>query len=328
VFDEHHTVNDFPLSVHHRVSDYMKANLLTRILVIGFFVILASPIYSMELAPLRWSHLPLGANFAGIGFVSTEADIFIDPDLQLEDVELKLDSWAGKYIRTFELFDKSARIGLIQAYQEGEWTGLLGGVPATARRAGLSDTLVRLAVNLYGAPPLSGKEFAQYRANADVETIVGVALAMRLPTGDYLEDKLMNLGENRFVFRPQLGITHKRGKWTTELTGEVAFHMKNDEFFNGNTRRQDPLYFLHGHLIHTFKPGVWVSASVGYNYGGESSINGVDSDNKKKNLGWALSFAQPIGKTYRLKIAYIGVRTQEDIGLDSDTLTAGLSLLW
>jgi len=290
--------------------------------------VLASPVNAMELAPLRWSHLPLGINFVGMGYASTEADIFFDPDLQLEDVEMTLDSWAAKYIHTFELFDKSARIGLAQAYQEGEWTGLLEGVPASARRTGLSDSFVRLAVNLYGSPPLSGNEFANYRANADIETIVGVALAMRLPTGDYLDDKLMNLGQNRFVFRPQLGITHKRGKWTTELTGEVAFHTKNDEFFNGNTRRQDPLYFIHGHLIHTFKPGVWAGASFGYNYGGESSINGVDSNNRKQNIGWALSFAHPLGKNYRLKIAYIGVRTQEDTGSDSDTLTAGVSWLW
>jgi hypothetical protein len=300
----------------------------THFLSLFLSAIIATPAYSMELAPLRWSHLPLGTNFVGMGYASTEADIFIDPDLQLEDVEMTLDSWAAKYIYTFELFEKSARIGLAQAYQEGEWTGLLEGVPASARRTGLSDSFVRLAVNLYGSPPLSGSEFTNYRANADIETIVGVALAMRLPTGDYLEDKLMNLGQNRFVFRPQLGITHKRGKWTTELTGEVAFHTKNDEFFNGNTRRQDPLYFIHGHLIHTFKPGVWAGASFGYNYGGESSINGVDSNNKKQNIGWALSFAHPLGKNYRLKIAYIGVRTQEDTDFDSDTLTAGVSWLW
>ena len=300
---------------------------VTHTLSLWLLVILATPTYSMELAPLRWSHLPLGTNFAGVGFASTEADILIDPELQLEDVEMKLDSWAGKYIRTFELFDKSARIGLAQAYQEGKWTGLLEGVPASARRTGLSDTFVRLAVNLYGSPPLSGKEFVKYRANADIETIVGVALAMRLPTGDYLEDKLMNLGQNRFVFRPQLGITHKHGKWTTELTGEVAFHTKNDEFFNGNTRRQDPLYFIHGHLVHTFKPGVWVSASIGYNYGGESSINGVDSNNKKQNIGWAFAYSRPLGD-YSLKFSYIAVRTQEDTGFDSDTLTAGLSWLW
>ncbi len=119
---------------------------------------------------------------------------------------------AGKYIRTFELFDKSTRIDIGQGYQEGDWTGLVDGVPASASRNGLADTMARFAINLYGAPPLSGKEFGAYRSNMDVETIVGMGLVMRLPTGDYMKDKLINLGKNRFGFRPQVGISHIRGK--------------------------------------------------------------------------------------------------------------------
>lgn len=304
----------------------MEIALIRQIFVLAIIVSL-SPAYAMELAPLRWSHLPIGTNFAGVAFAQTEADIFIDPDLQLDNVEMDLDSWAGKYIRTFKLFEKSARIDLTQFYHEGKWTGLLKGEPASASRKGLSDSFLRLAVNLYGAPPIRGKKFTKYRTEADVETIVGMAVAVRLPTGDYMDDKLINLGQNRFVLRPQIGITHKRGKWTAELTGEVALYGKNDDFFNGNTRRQEPLYLLHGHLIHTFRPGVWASASIGYDYGGESRINGVDSNNKSQNIGWAFSFSYPIER-YSLKVSYIGTRTQEDIGFDSETLTAGISLLW
>jgi len=64
-------------------------------------------------------------------------------------------------------------------------------VPASTQRSGLSDTFVRLAVNLYGAPPLRGKAFAAYRAKKKNETIIGAALALRLPTGDYEKDKLL-----------------------------------------------------------------------------------------------------------------------------------------
>jgi hypothetical protein len=100
------------------------------------------------------------------------------------------------------------------------WTGILDGAPASTTRNGSSDTFVRVAVNLYGAPPLRGK-----------------------------------------AFRPQLGITHSRGKWIAELTGEAAFFTNNDTFFNGNTREQEPLYILRGHLIHTYNPGQWASVS-------------------------------------------------------------------
>ena len=55
---------------------------------------------------------------------------------------------------------------------------MVDGVPESIKRRGLTDSILRFAINLYGAPPLKGKEFADYRAGAEVETIVGTALAL------------------------------------------------------------------------------------------------------------------------------------------------------
>ena len=74
-----------------------------------------------------------------------------------------------------------------------------------------------------------------YSVYFDVETIFGTALVIKLPTGDYMDDKLINLGTNRFTFRPQLGVVHNRGKWSMELTGAVYLYTSNDDFFNGNS---------------------------------------------------------------------------------------------
>ena len=88
-------------------------------------LLLAQPCFSQELEPRRWSHLPTGLNFAGGGYVYTEAGISDSPALRLEDVEMEMSSWLFKYIRTFEWFDKSARVDLTQGYQKGRWIGLL-----------------------------------------------------------------------------------------------------------------------------------------------------------------------------------------------------------
>jgi len=302
---------------------------LSGLIYLGLFAwSLMHPCHALDLEPRQWSHLPVGTNFAGVGYAYTRADISFDPVLRIEDAELKLKTLAGKYIRTFGIFEKSARIDLTQAYQQGDWTGFLDGVPASVSRSGWSDTFLRVAVNLYGAPPLSGKEFVAYRAGVRDDTIVGLGLAVRLPTGEYMEDKLINLGQNRFTFRPQLGINHTHGKWTTEMTGEIAFYTENDEFFNGNTLEQKPTYIVHGHLIHTFRPGLWVGVAVGYDYGGESRINGTNKDDNKQDIAWALRFAYPIDRHSGFKVAYIGSRKLEPTGIDSDTLTAGLSFSW
>jgi len=298
--------------------------LLFFLFTLGFIL----PCSALEPDPRMWNHIPMDSNFGGFAFAHTSADIFFDPTLELENVEMKLDTWAGKYIRTFELFEKSARIDITQAYQEVEWTGLLQGAPASTSRSGLSDAIVRVAINLYGAPPLRGKEFIAYRSNVTAETIVGAALIVRMPTGDYQEDKLLNLGQNRFTFRPQLGIIHTRGKWTTELTGEIAFYTKNNAFFNGNTLEQKPLYIVHGHLIRALSPGEWLALSVGYDYGGENTLNGIDKNDTKQDIAWKLSYSYPINRTSGIKISYLNTRTKELTGLDSETLIAAMSFAW
>ncbi|MDH4241949.1 MAG: transporter [Phycisphaerae bacterium] len=294
------------------------------------FLILGLPFlcFAQELEPRRWSHLPTGKNFVGGGYSYTKADIFLDPVLRIEDGEMEMHTWAIKYIRTFELLQKSARVDFIQGYQEGRWNGLVDGVPSSIKRSGLTDSVLRFAINLYGAPPLEGKEFAAYRAKVDVETIFGTALVVHLPTGDYMDDKLINLGTNRFTFRPQLGVVHNRGKWSMELTGAVWLYTDNNDFFNGNKLEQDPYYTIQTHLIYTFRPGLWASASTGYGYGGKSTVSGVEKNDRRENLAWAFSFGCPITRQLGVKVAYLASRSQESIGQDSDSIGAAFSIFW
>lgn len=293
-----------------------------------FLLFLSSPCLADELEPRRWAHLPINTNFIGAAYAYSEADIGLDPVLKLEKVEMEMDTWAAKYIRTFSLVDKTARIDILQAYQEGRWSGLLDGVPKKVKRSGWTDTLLRFAVNLYGAPPLEGEEYIKYRSAADVETIVGAGLSVQLPTGDYMDDKLINLGTNRFTFRPQVGVVHTRGRLSTEVTGYVALYTDNDDFFNGKRLEQEPLYVINGHLIYTFQPGVWAGVSAGYDCGGRSTVDGIKKDDRKQNLIWAISFGFPVNRHLGVKMAYLANRTQEMTGNDSDTVTIGVSAFW
>jgi len=61
-----------------------------------------------------------------------------------------------------------------------------------------------------------------------------------MPFGEYSSERLINLGENRWVIRPQLGVTHTRGKWTGELTGSVFLYGDNDEFWQDTKLESDP----------------------------------------------------------------------------------------
>jgi hypothetical protein len=150
----------------------------------------------------------------------------------------------------------------------------------------------------------------------------------QLPTGDYMNDKLINLGAHRFMFRPELGFMHTSGPWSFEATGGVSFFTDNDEFFNGNRLEQAPLFGLQGHVIYTFRPGLWAATSVGYEFGGITTLNGMLKDDRKENLLWALSFGYPITRRWGVKLGYIATRKSALIGVDAGTLAFGLSTFW
>ncbi len=283
---------------------------------------------AQELEPRRWSHLPTGGHFFGGGPAITRGDIFFDPVIRAEDAELDMVTTVIKYIHSFEFFEKTARISLQQGHQNGVWSGLLDTVPTTIQRVGLTDTVVRFAINLKGAPPLSGRDYQAYRGAQDRETIVGLGLAVQLPTGEYMDDKLINLGSNRFTFRPQFGVVHNRGNWSYEATAAVWLYTKNDNFFGGNKLKQDPLLFLQTHIIRNLQAGAWAGLSLGYGSGGESTINGIEKDDSKKNIVWALSYGLPLSPRSSLKLVYGSTDTRTSTGLDSDSLIIVFSSAW
>lgn len=85
---------------------------------------------------------------------------------------------------------------------------------------------------------------------------------------------------------------------------------------------------MHGHLRYSFRPGLYVSAGVGYDYVGENTVNGVDRDNRQENFGSMVSFAYPFDRRSGINFSYIGTRAQEDTGSDTDTLAAGVAISW
>ena len=296
--------------------------------LIVFYGVMVNTCYAQELEPRRWNHVPKNTNFLGVGYGYTKADIFVDPVLSIEDAELDLSTFVTKYIRTFELFGKTARVDLISIFQDAQWQGLLDGAPRTVKRSGFADPAVRFSINLLGAPPLQGKDYAAYRRATERETIAGAGLAVHLPLGEYFDDKLLNLGGNRFIFRPELGVVHDWGNWSVELTGSVWLYTDNDDFFGGRRREQDPLYTLQTQLVYNFARGLWIAAGTGYGIGAESKIDDVRKDDESENIVWALSFGFPIVKRLAGKIGYIGSETLESTGADTNAISLGFVVSW
>ena len=282
---------------------------------------------AQDLEPRRWSHLPTGLNVIGIGTGWTDGDILFDPVLLIEDATYDLYPLGVGYVRSFGLFGRSARIDILVPYASGRWRGLLDGEFTEVQRRGFADPRVRFSINLWGAPALAGREFIQYKRDHPVTTTVGAGLAIRVPLGEYTQERLINLGQNRWVVRPQLGVLHQRNKWQFELTGSVFLHETNKEFYQGTTLKQDPTWFVQGHAIYSFKPGWWASFSGGYAYGGRAHVNDVPKSNVRARY-LALSFGLPINAHQSIKFTYLTSDTHVPSGKNIDALLAAWSINW
>lgn len=282
-------------------------------------------LYAQDLEPRRWSQIPTGVNFFGVAYGYVDGDIFFDPVLLVEDATFEMHQAGIFYMRSFGMMGKSSRIDFTAPYAAGRWEGTVDGEFVHFRRRGLGDARIRLSTLLYGGRAQTPREFAgSERSN----TVVGAAVAVSMPTGEYTSKYLINLGSGRWTIRPQLGVTHTRGKLTAELTGSVFIYTDNNDFWQGSRLETDPLYAFQGHLIYTFRPGLWVSLSTAYGWGGEATVNGDAKENPSGNWLSALSFGFPIDRRQGIKLSWIRARTQKPTGADNDSLLLAWSVMF
>ena len=78
-----------------------RSRWLGRLLCSLGLLLAAPPCHAQDIEPRRWSHLPLDANFLGVGYAYTYGDIILNPVLQIEDGEFDVNTYALKYIKSF-----------------------------------------------------------------------------------------------------------------------------------------------------------------------------------------------------------------------------------
>lgn len=295
---------------------------------LGILLLPANDSLAQDLEPRRWSHLPVGLNILGAGVAATDGDILFDPVMQIEDGTFRLYSMGSSYVRSFEWLGKSSRLDIKLPYVYGRWEGLVAGEYAAIRRHGFGDPRLRFSMLLYGAPPLSGSEYMQYRARHPVATTIGAAVTVVLPWGEYFPDRLINLGGNRYVIRPSLGLLHRRGPWEFECTTSLSFYQDNDEYFGNSRMERDPLWFLQGHVTRDLARGQWLTLSGGFSYDGEFYLNGESLDYSERTSYVSVAWGMALTRQQSIRVAYVKADTQVVLGSSSDNLLLSWSLAW
>jgi len=289
-------------------------------LIIAAILLLKIPVaVAQDLEPRAYTNIPLGLNFLAAGYVYSAGGVVFDPVVPLDNANIKIHGTVLAYARSIKVGKMSGKFDMILPYAWLSGTAEFDGQAVTRNISGLGDTRVRMSVNFIGAPALPLSGFKDYKQ----DLVVGASLQIYFPTGQYDPLRLVNIGTNRFTFKPELGISKTLGQFQLELTGGASFYTVNYEFYQGKTRSQAPIGSFQGHVNYNFRKGIWIALDGTYYWGGHTTVDGVEGDDLQKNSRLGLTFSMPVSihQSIRLNLS-TGVSTRT--GSDFDAI----GILW
>ena len=301
----------------------MTARIVGATCLIAVAVVAFAPGRAQQLEPRAYSPAPVGANFFGVAYANSSGDIVFDPSLPFTNVSANVNTAGVFYSGTFGLAGRSASLGVSLPYSWGEVQGDVGETFNRVTRSGLADTGLRFACNIVGGPALSPRESAARKPT----TAFGASLTVTAPTGQYDPAKLINIGTNRWAFKPELGLSQPLGKFWLELFAGVWLFTTNQDFYGGNSRAQAPMTAIQGHVSYTFKPRLWLAFDATWYGGGETTVNGVEDANRQNNTRVGLILAVPVSPAHSLKFGYARGATTR-VGSKLDTFSIAWQFLW
>src|SRR5262245_7416026 len=279
--------------------------------------------FAQSLEPRAYANAPVGLNFLIAGYAYSTGGVAFDPSVPLENGHARVNAVPLAYVRSLDVFGCAGSIGFVLPFAELSGSATLNGVDHERSLSGMADPALRFAVNFYGAPALTAEQFKTYKQ----DLIVGASVVVTAPLGKYDPDRVANLGTNRWSVKPELGLSKAFDVWTAELSAGATFFTRNDDYIQGNTREQDPLYSAQLHLTRQFGRGMWGAISTTYYEGGRTTLNGVPRDDRQSGSRIGLTFAMPVARQHSIKI-YASTGIQARTGTDFDTYGVAWQYLW
>ena len=299
----------------------MKASLRTVLIV----VLLALPAYAsaQELEPGAYWPIPRGLNILTVVNNFNWGDVAFDPSAPIDEASAKVNTTAFSYTRAFQLGERSANFGLVVPVVTGHVEGRYLGEPAEVDRFGPGDPRIRVAVNLYGAPAMTPPQFVKYQQR----TLVGVSITVAPPLGQYDSAKLINLGTNRWSFKPEVGFSRTNGKWVLEAMAGAWIFTDNDDFLGGRTRQQDPIGAVQVHVTYRFQRGMWLAADANYFTGGKTTIGGQQNLDLQRNSRIGATFSRALDRHQAIRMS-VSRGAYTTIGADFTSIAVAYNYAW
>ena len=272
--------------------------------------------------PRAWLFAPDGINAISLTWMELSSNYNFAGDILIPNADIDSDVEALAYIRYFGL---GGRFAQVQA------TGIFGGVGGTVtvppgsgfplppgtyntrRFRGFGDPIFTFRIGLAGAPALKLPEFAKHKQGAQLYGFVAVAP----PLGEYEPTQLINLGTNRWTTRigAPVVVPLRTGRTPTylEVVPSLTFFSTNSDVAGTAVERtQDMLFLTEAHLTHNLTPRLWVGGDLRYQYGGETTTDGIKDDNRANALGGGVGVGFQIARPLGVFLTWGKVMAEDD----------------
>jgi len=231
--------------------------------------------------PRTYENTPAGMNQLELSYAYAHSDASIDTSLIITGAKFNLNQGTITYTRYFGFLHR-----LMWVEAGVPVAGLSGSISGTNIRGsttGAGDSSYALAMLVKGGPALSVAQFEGYKPI----TTMGVSLAITAPTGLYHSDKILNLGSDRWSFKPEIALSHPFGveqKWTFDAYANAYFYTDNTSYHVRQILRQQPLPGFEGHISYSFNDSLWASLDTRYSFHGPTFVNGLIQNNAQQNF--------------------------------------------
>ena len=264
--------------------------------------------HAQDLAPRAYLITPIHSNAVTLTYSLFDGNLLFEGAVPITGASARVHVTIFNYSRSLTFFGRTANFTASLPYGVGNFRGTVVGAETLAYRSGLLPVTFRFSVNLVGGRAMNVAEFMQWRQ----KTILGISFRLVPQAGQYDPTKLINLGTNRWAFKPELGYSRRWEHWTLDAYGGAWFYTTNPEFFSHNlfspgtnTQTQSPIGSFEGHLSYDFRPRLWMSLDGNYWFGGATSLNGMLSAStlqRNSRVGGTASI--PISRHQSIKFSY------------------------
>jgi hypothetical protein len=271
--------------------------LLIQVSLILLALLISPNAHAQEIEARAYSNAPIGINFLTGGLAQAKSGSYT------------LNTQALSLTHVIDVAGQSGRLTLVLPYAELSGTGQVGAQTINASAEGLSDPLIKASANLYGAPALTNSEFINYQQ----DLIIGASIAASIPWGKYNSNQMINVGANRSLIQPAMGLSQAVGPWRLELAGMATIYTSNNDYMGSNTLSQSPIYSGETHLIYYFPSTAWISADATYFTGGQTYLNGLPVNGTQENWRFGSTLSYPLDKSNSIRLsASKGVYSRTD----------------